>query len=527
MSLRSRLQSKRRSKSTSSAFTNVDLIDFLEENKDIDKLIIYSFDKICTEKNGVAVPSDITFSSEAAYRKEINRIAELYENVPSEENPCSQINISDEINMEIFIPPFISEGIYTVISRKNIQNECGFENSVSSEIYTYLQECIKQKLNIFITGSAEINKTAPMKVLLNLCGDKNKIIISDKSNILQTNKPYCLKINNINSDVNKFEFDNIFANEVSTEELISIFELIISGYNGFIVSMSLKDKTDILEAIRNKILLKSPNLFEENADFMSGSSIDVLLTLGYDNNGNTRITKVSEISDGTNEYTLKDIFLLNAEEQYVSVGNRSRFFNRTNSPELFSENYLKKEYVHSPKSTEPDASPENRDKTAETKEKEEKTLTKLEKLKNKIKQIKKLKAEKINFAEAEKTPQTEQRIEETQADKTALKSHSETVEMNNFKEDYDSENISEESPQNIIFDENPEYENVSSNEGVLASETDNFQDEEQSNVIQPEILNILENNEEEIVEEPELFSEIKDVEINNNDYDFEIQDESI
>jgi len=40
-------------------------------------------------------------------------------------------------------------------------------------------------------------------------------------------------------------------------------------------------------------------------------------------------------------------------------------------------------------------------------------------------------------------------------------------------------------------------------------------------------MNILENKEEEIVEEPELFSEIKDVKINNDNYDFDIQDENI
>lgn len=527
MSLKSRLQNNRRSKQISSAFTDVDLIDFLEENKDINKLIIYSYNKIYTEKNRESVSSEVTFSSEASYRKEIIRIAELYENVPSYENPCSEINISDEINIKIIIPPLVSEGIHTVISRNSRQNRIPFEQSLSNEIYTYLQECVKQNLNIFITGSANINKNDVMQFLLSLYDNNNKIIMLGQNISIPIEKPYCVKINDLNSNINVFSFDNVFANEVSTQELISIFELIISGYKGFIVSMSLKDKTDILEAIRNKILLKSPNLFEENADFMSGSSIDVILTLGFDSNENVRITKISEISDGAKNYAIKDIFSLNSDGQYISAGNRSRFFNKTNSPEQFSDSYLKHEYIHSPITVE--QAEFDKEIIQGNTEEEEKPLSKLEKLKIKIKQNKKQKKQIINFEEFEEKSPIEEKISETSSDnKIFSENHIEQTEVPDFIQSFEIQkrNILADKQENIIFEqENQGYENISSNEGILASETDNFQDEEP--VIRPEIMNILENKEEEIVEEPELFSEIKDIKINNDNYDFDIQDENI
>ena len=567
MSLKSRLQSKRRSKSTLPEFTDVDLIDFLENNRDINKLVIYSYNEIYTEKNGEEIPSDIKFSSEAAYKKAVYKIAELYENIPSSENPHTQINISDEINMEIIIPPLISEGIYTVFSRVNEDNGNYFKNSVSSEIYAYLQEGIKQKLNIFVIGSADISKANAMNFLLNLCDNKHKLIISDKRNEIRINRPYCLKINECGSNINNFVYDNIFANEVNTKELINIFELIISGCKGFVVSLSLKDKTDILEAIRNKILLTNPNLFEENADFMSGSSIDVILKLGCDINKNIIITKVSEIYNNTDKYTIKDIFTVNDDEQYVSVGNRSHFFNKTNSPEQFSESYFKKEHLHSKNIVEQTVLPvieraaneifekeiikeaeqteltenitvteekplplnnfqniltdtEKNFETEKIKEnteeikKEEKPLSKLEKLKNKIKRNKKLK--EINS----KSPEQDL-----------------TAEQESF-----SENTDEKSDIEQI---DTEKENPEKSDDNITKEEEVFQTLKTSTILPP--ANILENTDEdveedvgdnsikyddfyeddEIVEEPELFSEIKDVEINDNEYDFDIQDENI
>ena len=85
---------------------------------------------------------------------------------------------------------------------------------------------------------------------------------------------------------------------------------------------------------------------------------------------------------------------------------------------------------------------------------------------------------------------------------------------------------------------------IYSNEGILASDTDDFQVEDSQTFAKPKFMNIFEDEDteennvdipqkygeyyekEEIVEEPELFSEIKDVEVSDNE-DFDIQDESI
>ena len=652
MSLKSRLQKNRLSKTSANADIDVDLIEFFEEHKDFDNITIYSHDKIFSEKQGTLTAIEPIFSSEATYRNEIYRIAELYEKVPDFENPCSKISISDDINMEILIYPIVSEGVFTVISRKNKKEEKSVAKSVSNEIFTYLSEGMKQKLNIFVIGSADTDKAGIIRLLLNLCDSNNKIVISDKTNSFNPDNPYCLKVNDFYSYISDISFDNLFVNDTNTKELINIFELIISGYKGFVVSLSLKDKTDILEAIRNKILLSNPNLFDENADFMSGSSIDVILTLGNDNYGNTRILKVSEIfENNSKEYSIKDLFCLNENGEYISVGNRSRFFNKTNSPTSFSEEYFKKEYVHSFRQedvfdieeqkqefTEPEVVSEfeenqeeqttemtetepisdvieiqseeidmpeqssNEDIAIEPsqksefarildsteielqKEKEENSVieeevqkaeepvSKLDKLKSKLKNNKKRKekAETLHFAEFVQTQEPE--FEEKTLNVTETFTTNEIKEVGkqdtnniinapiNILEPIEAKDeiISEEPASMVIQEESVPIapkkrrgrkpKNVSTNEGVLASETDDFQMygiptptyEETSDIIEESEeseeenkVNITEEyaeyyNNEEIIEEPELFSEIKDVDVNNEEYDFnDIQDESI
>ena len=568
MSLKSRLQSKRRSKSIPD---DIDLIKFFEENSDIDTLTIYSYNNIRSEKNGVISKSGFTFLSETAYRKEIYNIAELYENIPTNENPCSKINISDDITMKIMVPPIVSDGIFTVISRKSAKKEISAENFVSEEITAYLKECLKQKLNIFVIGSADTDKTGTLEFLSTLCDKNSKLIVSDKNNNFYSDKLNCLKIRDFYSNISDIPFDNIIVNDINNSELIKIFELIMSGYKGFVVSLSLKNNSEIFETLRNKILLTNPNLFEENADFMSSSAIDVALFLEKSGN-NTKITRISENFGNS---LLRDIFTLDEKGQYISVGNRSRFFNKTNSPMNFSERYLRKDYVHSFEETADTA--ENCEDSSDFEEKtitkHEKFAAKLEKIKNKIRNGKKAEEEKAEVEKAEEensvkletepesTETTEKEIQkqdnfhfgefEEIAEQTPINENilpEQTIfetKVNDAKPEIIESELPEEKAE--TFDISSSFDNfintdksIYSNEGILASDTDDFQVEESQPVAKPKFMNIFEDTEnvnipqkygeyyeeDEIVEEPELFSEIKDVEVSDNE-DFDIQDESI
>ena len=144
-----------------------------------------------------------------------------------------------------------------------------------------------------------------------------------------------------------FNYDNIFCPETNVDDLVNIFRLIISGCYGFVVSLSVKSGAEILSAVRNMILLSNINLFEENADFLATSSMDVVVSVDLTENNEVRITKVSEMSKNMkNEIVLKDIFVWNKlENLHISTGNQSTFYNFENSKKFIPE-FLEEGYMH-------------------------------------------------------------------------------------------------------------------------------------------------------------------------------------
>ena len=359
---------------------------------------------------------------------------------------------------------------------------------------------------------------------------------------------------------------------------MNIFRLIISGCYGFVVSLSVKSGAEILSAVRNMILLSNINLFEENADFLATSSMDVVVSVDLTENNEVRITKVSEMSKNMkNEIVLKDIFVWNKlENLHISTGNQSKFYNFENSKK-FNPEFLEEGYMHdyaedilkedddifeiTPVSTnnfeislaQNEITIENTDENEQSdiessvppepaeepiEEVQEPTVeepvpekkSKLQKLKEKLKRDKEL-ANKSETAEVQSDVRTDTETPETvevpevpetpSVEDDVLAELAQDAEdfqqLNKFEtpkefdlsqnEDDGLKQTQEPTEEDVTVDNEvetaeivDENDNDTSNEGLFASESDDFSDEPVYS--QPKIRNILEDYDDEDEQEP-------------------------
>ena len=571
MSLKSRIQQNRISKMIPE--TNIELLDFFNENKDIDVLYVYSPNKIYEEKNGVMQKSSFAYSSYTFYAEEIEKITELYGCILTESSPEATIDISNSVTLEVLVPPAVSDGIYTVIRRKNRNGSSPSKLIISDEINSYLKECLNQKINIFVTGDAYTDKAAVLKLLADMINISSKIIISDKKKEIKFNQPCSVRINNVYENIKKIPFDNVFINDADTNDLIKIFRLIIGGYKGFVVSLSLNDKADILSSVRNMILIDSPNLFDENADFMSFSSMDVIVKTEKTEDGNIVISKISEIFKNINGYFSDDIFVLDKSGTHISTGLKSKFSDKIK--QNFPSSYFEKNHVHSYSENntisitdnteitpvndyvDSDYQTDLNEKNNEPVNQEESEdvspvlhVSGLDKLKNKLKKNKNKTENEINAEEltteeeiTSDFTETEQTESETEEENTVIFTETEQTEQETEEE--------QETDSSVIREED---EDASPDEAVEFTESDDFQteDNEEQQQQKSEIVNILkdydenteeqeddiveedvqfveeEDEEEKTVAEPELFSEISEIDVDSMpDEIFETEDDDI
>ncbi len=508
MSLKSRLLKNRELKSLNFAkmSADCDLLTFFREHKEFDTITAYSHDKIFGEKNGNIVKIPIIFSSQDAYIAEVEKIAKLYDFYLDKKNPQVTISTPSNSVINILMPPIVEKEPFISIFRKNKQQYTSYFSSkiISSEMVSYLRDCISQKANIFIVGDASVDKTSLMNFLINLSDNNKKNIICGKTEKIIVEKPCSIKLSQGSiKDIENLNYDNIFYSDALITDLTRIFQLIISGHNGFVVSMSLKENVDILTAIRNMLLLSNINLFEENADFMTSNSIDVVISINKARN-DFSVAKISEmVRISQNDYTIKDIFVKNSNGYHYSTGNSSRFFNPEKSQRFMTE-FLEEGHKHSYISGENNLIISS----AQT------TSSKRKKLKEKLKRLKKEKAIVLNLENTKITE--EQTIDNTIENKTIIEN--ETQEEKSFeffgkaiKENNDISNkeiqTTEDNMANsdAIFassskQNQPSFIDIlknSSEENLLENKSDDFNEEIPKEISKQKIKNILDLEDEE------------------------------
>ena len=520
MSLKSRLLKNRELKSLNFAKVSADcdLLAFFREHKEFDVITAYSYDKIYGEKNGNIVKIPLVFSSAEVYFAEIEKIARLYDYYLDKKNPKATISTPSNSIINILIPPIVEKEPFISIFRKNKQLYSSYFSTkiVSSEMVAYFRDCIFQRANIFIVGDASVDKTSLMNFMVNLSDSTKKNIICGKTEKIIVEKPCSIKLSQgCIKDVENLNYDNIFYSDAQIADLTQIFQLIISGHNGFVVSMSLKEDVDILTAIRNMILLSNINLFEENADFMTSASIDVVVCVNKIN-GEFCITKVSEmVKNSQNDYSVKDIFVRNINGYHVSTGNSSRFFNPENS-QRFMREFLEEGHKHSYVSGQANSVVANIPKTESKRKRLKEKLKKLKKEKFVLpvvendenvsnvtvsENVEEIKASAVldeqNITEnpvevvTEPVPQEEPLTFFGKPIDEAEKEINESAVTTDLSEQQSIPNEAEESEKPSFHD----VLEISANEGLLASATDDFSQD--LPLPQPKIKNILDVDDEE------------------------------
>ena len=467
MSLKSRLLKNREAKSFvfSHEDTEIDLISYFKENSELNTITAYSHDKIFGESDGQSSQLFMAFSSTQKYLEEIERIIRLYG--AEEKNPHIVINVTNSIYADIYMPPLVnSEPLICISRQKKSDNEKFFNQKlISSEISDYLKACLNRKTNIFIIGNASSDKIPLMNILAKMPNSDKKLIFCENEKKMNSEKPCIAEFSTdiLNSNPN-LKYDNIFCPDISAEELVKIFKLIISGYNGFVVSLSVKSGIDILSAVRNMVLLSNINLFEENADFMVTSSMEVIIFADKTENNETRITKIAEMSKNKiGEFILKDIFVWNKlSERHLSTGNISAFANIPS--EIFDE-ARKHKYLSNTPQTTINPIPQQQE-----------NMSKIDKLKEKIKR----KSEKIKLLPKYQPVITNTETEDVISAKTEIKIPEIKLSFNSHKSSENEENA-------IPVSQNENIETIENTE-ILPQENNNFEtapftSEEDNNLI--------------------------------------------
>lgn len=342
---------------------NIDILNYFENNPEISSVLIYEPNKIYVEKNGVLAKSEMFLPDENAVKNIIETIANKYDLIINPQNPYFNINLAKGVKINAIIPPMSDQKPFLSIRRivkpaKNL-NKLIDENILSSEMVLFLKECLKKKLNIFVTGSAYTSKMNVLNAVANLISLKDSVVTIESSPQIKLKNDCILSLIKYRGFFNKIlkkavnlKHSRIVISDIDTSELLDVFDYINVGYDGFLASFSTKSYEDIISSVQNAITLAHSNFAPENSFSLITSSIDLIVHVSKMDDGTEKITRIGEFVKDNDGIRLKDIFIwknlkTRNKGYHYSTGYISKHFTPEGLyPSGLLEKYFAKDYKH-------------------------------------------------------------------------------------------------------------------------------------------------------------------------------------
>src|SRR5699024_9984988 len=311
------------------------IIDPLVRRDDITEIMINGTDEIFVEKHGkleFATDEDgnrIQFRSEADLMTVIEKIVAPINRKIDESNPIVDARLPDGSRVNVVIRP-ISLGGPIITIRKFPNNPFTMDELVSfgsldNSIASWLEQMVKAKYNIVISGGTGSGKTTFLNALsMYIPNDERVITAEDSAELKITQIDNLVRLETRPANVEgkgeismralvrsalRMRPDRIVVGEVRGGEALDMLQAMNTGHDGSLTTGHANSATDMLSRLETMVLMSGLELPISAIRRQVASSVEIIVQLGRLRDGTRRVMQITEILGYENgEIQYKDLF---------------------------------------------------------------------------------------------------------------------------------------------------------------------------------------------------------------------------
>lgn len=160
-------------------------LEVLLNDPDISEIMVNGYNRVYIEKRGKIQLSPVVFKDNQHVMNVIDRIVSSVGRHIDESSPMVDARLKDGSRVNVVIPPLSLVGPVITIrkfSKKPITTDqlLGF-GSISKKMLSFMEACVKGKLNIIVSGGTGSGKTTMLNVLSSFIPDNERIITIEDS----------------------------------------------------------------------------------------------------------------------------------------------------------------------------------------------------------------------------------------------------------------------------------------------------------------------------------------------------------
>lgn len=306
-------------KSIYDSLKNYDILTELLDDKNVNEIMINSYDEIFIDRNGKYQRWDKSFESKEQLENIIQQIVGKINRIVNVSNPIVDARLLDGSRVHIVLPPIAIKGATVTIRKfpERITMKKLIEyGSINLEAAEFLKSLVKSGYNIFISGGTGSGKTTFLNALSEFIPKDDRVITIEDSaelNISHVENLVSLETRDKNVEGEgeitmqmlikaalRMNPDRIVVGEVRGKEALDMLQAMNTGHDGSLSTGHANSCFDMLSRLETMVLMA------ENLPLLAirqqiASSIDILIHLAKLKNKRRVVYEISELLSLDNE----------------------------------------------------------------------------------------------------------------------------------------------------------------------------------------------------------------------------------
>lgn len=287
------------------------------DDTDITEVMINGYNQIFVERRGKVIPLESAFESKQELEIVIQKVVADAGREVSESTPIVDTRLADGSRVNVVMPPIALNGPIVTIRRfpkepMTIQRLIDF-GALEQEHSDFLENLVRAKYNIFVSGGTGSGKTTFLNALSNFIpSDERVITVEDSAELQIKNIHNLVQLETKNAGSNgqgevtitdliktslRMRPDRIVVGEVRGGEALDMLQAMNTGHDGSLSTGHANSPRGMLSRLESMILQGSDALPLDAIRQQISIGVDIIVHLSRLRDKSRKITEIVEVTE--------------------------------------------------------------------------------------------------------------------------------------------------------------------------------------------------------------------------------------
>ena len=303
-------------------------IEPLLKDPSVTEVMVNGPDSSYIERKGRLQKTDVRFRNTEHLMHIIDRIVTAVGRRVDESSPMVDARLADGSRVNVIIPPLSLIGPCVTI-RKFSKDVLTVDKmiefgSFDQRMAEFLEDCVKGRLNIVVSGGTGSGKTTLLNVLSSYVPATERIVTLEDSAELQLKQDHVVTLEtrppNIEGEGEvtmrdlvrnalRMRPDRIIVGECRTGEALDMLQAMNTGHDGSMTTAHANSARDALSRLETMVLMSGMELPLRAIRSQIASAVDIIVQIARLRDGSRKIINIAEVTGMEGDIiTLQDLF---------------------------------------------------------------------------------------------------------------------------------------------------------------------------------------------------------------------------